>query len=150
MENQGIWKTIEIYNAKHIAPLHGNLWVWDSKQLILARQHGVIQKLPPLEVNEINDKNKSDGLVRLLAVIQVLWLAIQLIAPQVDNTSSTALEIGTLAFATCAFIIYIAEWPRPKDVNVPYYIDTNAVVSPATFSLIAEAAPISFLQVRHY
>jgi hypothetical protein len=145
-----LWRNIETYRAKHIAPLHGNIWILDSKQLALARSHGVIQNLPSLEENEINDRSKSDGLVRLLAVVQVLWLAVELIARRIANIPFTTLEISTLAFSSCAFIIYMTEWPKPKDVEVPIYLDTVAVVSPATFSLIAEAAPISFIQTRHY
>ncbi|CAM1508995.1 Fc.00g027340.m01.CDS01 [Cosmosporella sp. VM-42] len=138
------------YKAKHIAPLHGNTWILDSKQLALARIHGVIPKLPCLEENEINDKSKSDGLVRLLALLQVLWLAIQLIIRRAEGYPFSALEVSTLAFSSCAFIIYVSEWPKPKDVGVPFYVDTDAVVSPEAFAIIAEAAPISFLQARHY
>ena len=145
-----IWKETEKFRAKHIAPLHGNIWILDSTQLVLARSNDVIQRLPFLELNEIRDKSKSDGLVRLLAIIQVLWLAVQLIARRVANIPCAPLEISTVAFSSCAFIIYIAEWPKPKDVGVPFYLDTYAAVSDTTFALIAKAAPISFLQARYY
>ncbi|KAM0434014.1 hypothetical protein ACHAPT_003958 [Fusarium lateritium] len=138
------------YRAKHIAPLHGNLWVLDSKQLAIARARGVIPRLPCLEENEINDKSKSDGLVRCLAIMQVLWLVAQLVVRYVKAVTFSALEVSTLAFSACAFIIYLSEWSKPKDVGVPFYIDTKAEVSLETFALIAEAAPISFLQARHY
>lgn len=149
-ESHGTQTNIANYNAYHIAPLHGNVWVLDAKQLILARRYEVIQKLPSLRLEEIQDKSKSDGVVRLLAVFQVLWLIVQLIARRIANTPSSALEISTLAFSSCAFIIYMIEWPKPKDVGVPIYLDTDAVVTPAAFSAIAEAAPITFLQTRRY
>lgn len=139
-----------ITKANHLAPLHGNVWILDSKQLALARQHGVIQKLPSVEVEDIQDRSKSDGLVRILAVIQVLWLVIQMIARRVVGVSSSALEFSTLAFSSCAFIIYLIEWRKPKDVAVPIYIDTDAVVSPPSFKAIAEAAPTIFMRNRHY
>ncbi|KAL4958640.1 uncharacterized protein BDV14DRAFT_207872 [Aspergillus stella-maris] len=105
------------YERNHIAPLHGNVWVLDSKQLAIARAHGVIDRLPHLTENEITDRSKTDGLFRLFSLLQVLWLVAQLI---------------------------------PQDIGVPFYIDTDAIVSPAVFGLIAEAAPISFLQPRRY
>ena len=133
-----------------MATLHGNIWILDSKQLALARRSGVIQKLPSLTEEEIADRSKSDGLVRLLAVVQVLWLAVQLIIRRFAKIPFAALEISTVAFSSCAFIIYMTEWSKPKDVGVPFYLDTDAVVSPAVFSLIAKAAPTIFLQARHY
>ncbi|KAL6360662.1 hypothetical protein LRP88_06369 [Fusarium phalaenopsidis] len=140
----------EHYKAKHIAPLHGNIWVLDSKQLAIARARGVITTLPHLEESEINDKSKSDGLVRCLALIQVLWLVAQLGIRFVKSVPFSALEVSTLAFAACVFIIYLSEWSKPKDIGVPFYIDTKEEVSLETFALIAEAAPISFLQACHY
>ncbi|KAL4811862.1 hypothetical protein BDW67DRAFT_189233 [Aspergillus spinulosporus] len=140
----------EYYKRKHIAPLHGNVWVLDSKQLALARDHGIISRLPHLEENEIKDRSKSDGLVRLFALMQVLWLLVQLIVRSVERIPFAALEVSTLAFSSCAIIIYLAEWTKPQDAGVPFYIDTDAVVTPDAFALIAEAAPISFLQTRHY
>ncbi|KIW22287.1 uncharacterized protein PV07_12188 [Cladophialophora immunda] len=149
-DTHGLWRSTEKYKAKHIAPLHGNIWILDSKQLALARRCGVIRKLPSIESNEIQDKSKSDGLMRLLALIQVLWLAIHLISRRIADIPSTPLEISTVAFSSCAFIIYMAEWPKPKDVGIPFYFDTSTTVSPATFATIARAAPISFLQTRRY
>ena len=132
------------------AALHGNIWILDSKQLALARSYGLIPKLPSITKEEIEDKSKSDGLVRLLAVMQILWLAVQLIIRRIANVPFAALEISTVAFSSCAFIIYVMEWSKPKDVGVPIYLETDAVVSPAIFLRIAEAAPAVFLQARHY
>lgn len=138
------------YNAEQIAPLHGNIWILDAKQLVLARELKVIAKLPTIEKNEIGDKSKIDGLLRIVALTQVLWFVAQLITRRAENLPSSALEISTVAFAACALIIYITEWPKPKDIGVPFYVDTDATVSPDAFSKIAEAAPITFLQARRY
>ncbi|OQU99761.1 hypothetical protein CLAIMM_05348 [Cladophialophora immunda] len=116
-DTHGLWRSTEKYKAKHIAPLHGNIWILDSKQLALARS---------------------------------TLLAIHLISRRIADIPSTPLEISTVAFSSCAFIIYMAEWPKPKDVGIPFYFDTSTTVSPATFATIARAAPISFLQTRRY
>jgi hypothetical protein len=147
---QWIQQNVEKYNYEQYAPLHGDIWVLDSKQLSLARDCGIIAKLPNITVQEIEDKSKIDGLIRLIALIQCLWFALELIARRVLGTPSSALEISTAAFTACAFIIYIIEWPKPKDINVPFYYSTTSTVSPANFALIAEAAPITFLQPRRY
>ncbi|KAL5088951.1 hypothetical protein Trisim1_006097 [Trichoderma cf. simile WF8] len=59
------WKT------ENIAALSGNVWILDSKQLVIARNCGIINKLPDIKLADIEDKNKSDALVKLLAILQV-------------------------------------------------------------------------------
>lgn len=139
-----------ITKANNLSPLHGNIWILDSAQLAVAREHNIISRLPNVRVEVLQDQSKSDGLVRALAVIQVGWLIVQLIARASENLSSSALEFSTLAFSACAIIIYIIEWKKPKDVAVPIYLDSNAIVSSETFQAIAEIAPTIFLRSRHY
>ncbi|OCK75712.1 hypothetical protein K432DRAFT_307903 [Lepidopterella palustris CBS 459.81] len=141
---------LTIINANNVASLQGKVWILDSKQLALAREYKIIKRLPHIEKRDIQDRSKSDGLVRTLAVIQVIWLVVQIIARRIVHVSSSALEFSTLAFSSCAFIIYLIEWGKPKDVSVPIYIDTDAAVTPNAFKAIAEAAPIIFMRNRHY
>ncbi|KAL8836048.1 MAG: hypothetical protein Q9170_003061 [Blastenia crenularia] len=110
-----------------IATLHGIIWVLDSNQLALARSYDVISKLPSLTDQEIEDRSKSDVLVQSLAVIRLLWSAIQLIARRIGKLSFALLEISTVALALCAFMVYIIDWSKPKDVGVPIYVDTDTV-----------------------
>ncbi|KAK0648147.1 hypothetical protein B0T16DRAFT_455643 [Cercophora newfieldiana] len=106
--------------------LVGDVWVLSSAQLLEARKLGIIEKLPRrITRAEINDKNKGDGLVKTLAVIQVLWLVIQLIIRAKMGRQSSQIEITALAFAVCALITYLLLLSRPKDVYTPIVI--NAV-----------------------
>jgi hypothetical protein len=139
-----------ISKSNHVAPLQGNIWILDAKQLAEARKQKVISRLPQLEIEEILDKSKSDGLVRLLAVGQVLWLVVQLIGRRAAHTASSALEFSTLAFSSCAAIIYLLEWCKAKDVGVPHYIDTGTTVSAAAFSVVVESGPNVFMRKRIY
>jgi len=145
-------KLQRVTSINHLSPLHGNIWILDSKQLMIAREAGIIKRLPDIRPEDIADKSKSDGLVRLLALVQVSWLIIQLIVRLINRLPASALEISTLAFAVCAVIIYLIEWHKAKDISVPIYIDANPEnpVLQETFDLIAEAAPTVFLRDRHY
>lgn len=138
------------YHNDNASPFHGNIWILDARQLILAREYGIIPSLPSIDDVQIEDKSKSDGLVRVLAILQVSWLAIQLIARRVDGLPPTQLEISTLAFSACAFVLYIVEWSKPKDVGVPFYVDTDVHVTSEAFQAILGAAPVDFLYKRHY
>jgi len=76
-------------------------------------------------MEEIDDKNKGDAAVKLLALFEVAWLILQLIVRQVRRLPSTQLEIMTLAFAGSTFVIYILLWYKPQDTMVPMYITAD-------------------------
>ena len=72
----------------------------------------------PISKEEIKDKSKEDGVVKLLALLQVLWLLIQLIDRKVTGIPSTQLEITVVGFASSTFITYLFWLRKPKDINV--------------------------------
>ncbi|KAL7964197.1 hypothetical protein HDV63DRAFT_409673 [Trichoderma sp. SZMC 28014] len=114
-ENPPYWK------VQNIAALSGSLWTLDSKQLAIAKEEGVIAHLPDIRTTDIEDKNKSDALVKVLAVIQVVWMVVQLCARVYYHHPFAPLELGTVAFSATAIILYIVEWNKPKDINTPFY-----------------------------
>nr|CDL70794.1 vegetative incompatibility protein 3a [Cryphonectria parasitica] len=93
-----------------------------AAQLLEARRMGLISKLPFIPPEVIQDKDKSDRLVKLAAIWQVLWLFVDLISREVDGLPSSPLEIMVLAFSVLALLIYIMLWFRPKDVAVPFVV----------------------------
>ncbi|KAK4061098.1 uncharacterized protein Triagg1_10525 [Trichoderma aggressivum f. europaeum] len=133
-----------------VAALAGNIWILDSKQLAIARNRNIITKMPHITEEAIDDKSKSDGLVKIIAVLQVLWLVVQLVVRTIDNLHFTQLEITTVAFAATAVIIYSIDFIKPKDVNVPFYIDIRKVVKYDDFVAIAKAAPFAYIQGKRY
>ena len=72
----------------------------------------------PISKEEIKDKSKEDGIVKLLAVFHVLWLLLQLIDRRATRIPSTQLEITVLGFAASTFITYLLWLEKPKDVTV--------------------------------
>ncbi|KAL6834736.1 hypothetical protein V8C40DRAFT_272440 [Trichoderma camerunense] len=150
LKDQPYWK------IQTIAALSGSLWTLDSMQLAAALEHGIITKLPDIKTAEINDKNKSDALVKVLAVIQVIWMVVQLCARVYYRHPFAQLELGTVAFSVTAIILYIVEWDKPKDINTPVYVKAAASsVSEEAFEAIVNAAPFPYMQFplvqyRHY
>ncbi|KAK5991481.1 hypothetical protein PT974_09764 [Cladobotryum mycophilum] len=133
------------WEVENIATLSGSVWILDAKQLLIARKYGIIKKMPKINKAEIDDKSKSNTLVKFLAIIQVLWLVVQLIARKINSLPSIPLEISTVAFSVSAFILYIIEWDKPKEVYVPFYIDADvSSVSLEAFKAINNAAPFVY------
>jgi hypothetical protein len=149
-DNPPYWK------VQNIASLSGNLWTLDSMQLAVAIEHGIITDLPDIKTAEIADKNKSDALVKVLAVMQVAWMVFQLCARVYYRHPFAPLELGTVAFSATATILYIVEWDKPKDINTPVYVKAAASsVSEKAFKEIVGAAPFPymqfpFIQYKHY
>jgi len=87
---------------------------------ILALREAKLLRLPYITKSELNDKSKSDGLVRFIAVLQILWTAIQITVRYSRHLAIFQLEIAVVAFSICAIIIYGLNWEKPKGVQVPY------------------------------
>ncbi|KAJ9602090.1 hypothetical protein H2200_013450 [Cladophialophora chaetospira] len=73
--------------------------------------------LPSITPLEINDRSKSDSLAKFLAIMQVGWLAVQVVARTIQNLETTLLEITTLSFIVCTIGTFIAWFRKPYDVQ---------------------------------
>ncbi|RAL61311.1 hypothetical protein DID88_009447 [Monilinia fructigena] len=92
-----------------------------AKQLLSLRRCNHI-RLPNVTLYEINDKSKRDIFVKVLAIAQFLWVITQIILRAVKGLVISQLEISVVAFSTCAFLIYVLNWSKPKGVQVPFTV----------------------------
>lgn len=69
--------------------------------------------------DEIQDKSKADWLLKSLAVLQVVWIIINVIFRFTTGLAVSQIEIATVAFAIMAVLIYLANWWKPKDISQP-------------------------------
>ncbi len=86
--------------------LQGSIWVLDANQLRVARYYGIIEYLPDIQKEALSDRSKSDELIKFLALLQILWLIIQLIARRIRSLPSSQLEVVTVAYAACSAVTY--------------------------------------------
>ncbi|KAG2338838.1 hypothetical protein BDR05DRAFT_1003916 [Suillus weaverae] len=82
--------------------------------------------IPSITEAEIKDRSKGDGLSKCIAILQLVWFVIQLIARYAQNLPVTLLEIDTLAVVTMTCIAYGLWWKKPKDVGRPYIVRWNS------------------------
>ncbi|KAK1250007.1 hypothetical protein MKX08_010010 [Trichoderma sp. CBMAI-0020] len=76
----------------NLRALQGDLWILDANQLLLAREIGIIDRLPAVAEDDLGDRSKGDAFVKML-------------------------EIMTLSFAICSGITYLLLIKKPKDVG---------------------------------
>ena len=75
-----------------------------------------------LSEEDIKDKSKADSLVKLIAVGQSLLVVVNVAARRALDMPVTQLEIGTVAFCVVSVFTYLANWWKPKEVEVPTYL----------------------------
>ena len=103
-------------------PMVANPYHLDMKTILELRCSGYLTQLPYVSLDEIQDRSKSDSFVRLIAIGQILWIIIQVLARAIRHLAVSQLEIAVLAFACCAIVMYGLNWNKPKDVGVPITI----------------------------
>lgn len=128
--------------------LAGNLWVLNASQLLVARERGIIETLPTLSQASLDDHNKGNIFVTGLALIQILWMVIQLIVRWRQSLPSSQLEILALSFATCSIITYGLLWNKPKDVQTSCTVQAIKRPSPEDLIYIACAGPATSVYIR--
>jgi hypothetical protein len=70
-----------------------------------------IEELYGIEIkiseHEIEDLSKADIITKAFAITQCTWLIVQCIARRVQGYAISQLELATLGFISCAFIIHM-------------------------------------------
>jgi hypothetical protein len=78
--------------------------------------------MPLISADDINDKSKTDSFARVVSVTQITWIVVQVLARVARRLAVSQLEIAVVAFSSCAIMIYILQWKKPKNVLVPYTV----------------------------
>ncbi|KAJ6028684.1 hypothetical protein N7540_004260 [Penicillium herquei] len=133
---------------KNLFFLQGNLWILDAKQLLLARELGIIKRLPHMSDDELADRNKADQVVKIISVLQIVWFLLQTVTRLVEHLPTSQLEILTLSFAVSTAFTYILLLGKPKDVHTSVILPAARYASVQELSRMAIAAPGCFIVPR--
>ena len=86
-----------------------------------AVESGLINE-PPISKEELKSRSKSDGVVKLIALLQITWFGCQALFRAIQHLQVTALEIMTVAFVFLTVLIYAIWWNKPQDIEYPIII----------------------------
>lgn len=128
----------------NLQALCGDRWTLDAQQLLLAREMEIIEKLPSISEGHINDLNKGDIFVKILAIFQISWLCIQLIVRRAHGIPTTQIEVLALAFTLCSIITYCLLYNRPKDVQTVRELIAVRYPTPEELTRIANVGPRAY------
>jgi hypothetical protein len=87
-------------------------------------------EMPVITEADIEDRSKGDALSKGIAILQLGWFVLYLIARYVQNLPITLLELDTLAVAALTCISYGFWWKKPKDIGRPHAVYWKATVPP--------------------
>ncbi|KAL2048648.1 hypothetical protein N7G274_000560 [Stereocaulon virgatum] len=89
----------------------------DAKQVLyLVDNHYISYDEVYIERKVIKDKDKVDGILRLVIVVQISWYSIGCIARIYQHLTVTALELATLGFVFYSMGTYYFWFHKPMDV----------------------------------
>jgi hypothetical protein len=116
--------TLEVPRGKMITSLCKILLSLNPRQLLhftMATSNLAIVELHEMEVeiseHEIKDLSKADIITKAFAITQCTWLTVQCIARSAQGYAISQLELGTLGFIFCAFIMHMFWWSKPFDIE---------------------------------
>jgi len=133
----------------NLSRLAHRYWALTSEQMwILINIEGSLRTpgAPPLDppaiaVRQLEALNRGDFLAKALALVQVTYLMIQLIARKLDGLPSAQLEIAALAFSASSMITYILCWNRPQGVESIHIMKLNRALSESEIAQLAAHGP---------
>lgn len=76
----------------------------------------------------IEDKNKVDGLLRLITVCQILWYLIATVSRGIQGLTMTLLELATIGFIICTLGTYFCWFHKPMDIGRGFILEPNATL----------------------
>jgi hypothetical protein len=97
---------------------------------------------PEVPTCHLRALNRGDGLVKVLALVQVTYLIVQLVARKIAGLPSAQLEIGALAFCASSFITYTLYWDRPQGVESIQILKPKCALSKDEIMTVAKRGPL--------
>jgi len=100
----------------------------DAKQLLYLITEGYVS-FPRISTKTIDDKDKVDGLVRAITVLQTFWFVVNCIGRASQQLALTALELTTLGFIVCSAGTVICWAQKPSDVRQAEVLVANVTMA---------------------
>ena len=90
---------------------------------------GEISPQPPISEGELQSRSNSNWLVKLIALLQILWFALQTLFRAIQHIQVTPLELLVVAFIFCSIFTYMFSWNTPQNVEYTVSIPLKAKTS---------------------
>lgn len=85
-----------------------------------------VNEIARIDKRDLADRSKGDALTKSVALLQIGWFVVQIIARGAQQLHVTELELATLAFSSMNLVTYILWWDKPLAVSRPIVIPALA------------------------
>jgi hypothetical protein len=116
----------------------------NAKQLHYLVLKGYV-KPPKIDEQLIADKNKVDGMLRLITVCQSLWFIVSIAGRASLHLVITTGELTTAAFIVCSLATTICWYNKPADVQTSEVIETETTLE----QMMEDAGDVAKRPYRH-
>lgn len=96
----------------------------NALKILLSRN---LIRFPSITEDEINKMSKGDTLSKIIALLQLFWFILQIIARTAEGLAVTEIELATAATIGLNSIMYFFWWSKPRDLHLPVVIRTKGV-----------------------
>jgi hypothetical protein len=86
--------------------------------------------MPVITEADIENRSRGDVLSKGIALLQLAWFILQLLARHIQKLPITLLELDTLAVVILTCIAYGLWWKKPKDVGHHYRVHWKPTAPP--------------------
>ena len=125
----------------HLRPPDWQSFPIDAKQLHYLVIHDFLP-YPSLGDAHIHDKNKVDGMLRFITLVQTLWFLVNLIVRASQGLAITVLELSTSGSVMFSVAITLCWMKKPADIRHPDYLDTQTELADILRRAGSEAAKV--------
>lgn len=109
------------------------------------------QLIPDISELSIRDKNKSEGIAKVIAFWQALWFAAQFLTRLIQGLHVSLLEFNTFLHVICAVISYFVFWfKKPLDVMEPTLIPVDSAETAELCAAMSVVSHMGRLPVEAY
>ena len=84
---------------------------------------------PQIEESQIRDRNKVDGMLRFITLVQTMFFIVNVILRAAQHLAITALELSTAAFVFSSVLTTVFWLEKPADVQKCEFIYTEKSIS---------------------
>jgi hypothetical protein len=110
----------------------------DAKQVHYLVKEGYVDYVDVgISKRAIDDKNKGDGMTRIITVLQIMWFVISTVARAIQDLAITTLELTTLGYIVCTLGTYYFWAHKPLDIKVPIILVPNTTMA----NILLKAGP---------
>lgn len=87
--------------------------ITDEGIVLLAR----LGLCPPMDMEELGERNNADALAKAIALVQILWFAVQVVGRLIQKSAVTLLEVHTTINVGCAILLFALWFKKPYNLT---------------------------------